>query len=50
MSAPDWAEIDDIFQAALEASPDERASLLDRLCDGRQAVRHEVETLLEAHD
>lgn len=50
MSTPDWAEIDDIFQAALEAPPEERAALLDHLCDGRQPLRHEVESLLEAHD
>jgi non-specific serine/threonine protein kinase/serine/threonine-protein kinase len=49
MNASDWDRIDDAFQAALEVPPAERQALLDRLCEGRDDLRREVESLLEAH-
>jgi len=39
----------EIFDAALEVPPSERAALLDRECAGKPAVRAEVESLL-GHD
>ncbi len=50
MSVPDWNEVDEVFQAALEGPPDEREAVLDRLCGGDDALRREVVSLLEAHD
>lgn len=49
MNAGDWDQIDDVFQAVLEVPSEERQALLDRLCAGRDDLRREVESLLEAH-
>lgn len=49
MSTTDWNEIDEIFHAALDATPDARGDVLDRLCSNRAEVRAEVESLLEAY-
>ncbi len=45
----DWDVIGEIFSAALEALPDDRQALIDRLCAGRPALRDEVMSLVEAH-
>src|SRR6516164_9614377 len=40
-----------IFMAALEiADPAERATYLEQACGGDAALRHQVETLLAAHE
>jgi serine/threonine protein kinase/Tol biopolymer transport system component len=39
----------DLFGAALELKPEERAAFLDRECNGDTELRHEVEALLAAH-
>src|SRR6267143_742250 len=44
-----WKEIDDIFAAALEREPAERAAFLNEACAGDEVLRNEVESLL-AHD
>ncbi len=42
--------VDDIFQTAADLAPDERVRYLDRVCAGNEALRREVEELLEFHD
>lgn len=44
-----WRRIDQVFDLALRASPDDRPDLLDRVCAGDTSLRAEVEALLEAH-
>ena len=39
-----------VFHAALEVSPEERASFLDKACTGDVDLRLEVESLLESHE
>src|SRR3954471_14029052 len=43
-----WARVKELFEAAVELGPRERASLLDVECDGDDALRREVESLLAA--
>ena len=41
-----WPKIDELFHAALELKPDERAAFLDHSCNGDQVLRDEIESLL----
>ncbi len=50
MDAVDWTEVEAIFGAALEVPAAERAALLDARCNGRAALRAEVESLLASHE
>ncbi|MEZ5317703.1 MAG: serine/threonine-protein kinase [Vicinamibacterales bacterium] len=45
-----WREIEEIFSAALAVDGDAREAVLAARCEGRPGVRHEVESLLVAHD
>ena len=47
MSDGFWQKVDDIYQAALEHSPDSRAAFLDGACKGNVELRQEVESLLQ---
>ena len=48
---PDSAKtVSDIYHAALERPPDERAAYLKRACGGDERVEREVESLLRYHD
>ena len=49
MSPERWKQIEDIFNSAIELSPDERAAFLARACGSDAALRSEVERLL-GHD
>jgi serine/threonine protein kinase len=48
MTPERWQQIDQLFCAALEREPDERAAFLDQACDGDAELRQEVESLLAA--
>ncbi|HET9834080.1 MAG TPA: serine/threonine-protein kinase, partial [Vicinamibacterales bacterium] len=50
MSDESWPRIKEVLAAALEAAPDQRASLISHLCAGNAALRASVETLLAAHE
>jgi len=50
MTPERWQQIESVFQAALARDPDERAAFLDEACAGDEALRREVESLLEAHE
>src|SRR5262245_45182547 len=41
---------EEIFAAAMEKCPADRASFLDRACGGDAGLRAEVESLLKAHE
>jgi serine/threonine-protein kinase len=43
-----WAHVKKLFDAAVDLAPDERAVLIARECDGDDALRLEVESLLES--
>src|SRR6476659_5824678 len=43
-----WARVKQLFDATADLAPDERAVLLARECDGDNALRLEVESLLES--
>ena len=48
-SASDWSRIKLLFQTALEKGPDERPAFLREQCGDDEALRAEVESLLDAH-
>jgi serine/threonine protein kinase len=43
-------QVEEIFHAALERAPHERASFLARACDSDSELRAEIESLLAAHE
>ncbi len=48
MNAPDWQEVDKVFQATVELDAVRRAAFLDVACAEDQMLRSEVESLLTA--
>jgi len=44
-----WAQIREVFHAAVELPPSERAAFLERTCPD-PATRREVESLLKSHE
>ncbi len=50
MTSPQWRRVDELLDQAMELPTAERAAFLDRECDGDNALRREVESLLAAHD
>lgn len=47
MTSQRWRKIEEIFHAALERGPSQRHAFLDQACDGDEALRAEVESLLD---
>src|SRR5262245_47807282 len=45
-----WERIHQVFNAALERAPEERASFLQDECAGDDALLREVDSLLSAHE
>jgi tetratricopeptide (TPR) repeat protein/class 3 adenylate cyclase len=45
-----WARVQDVFMAAIECTPAERAELLARECGEDADLRREVQGLLDGHD
>jgi serine/threonine protein kinase/WD40 repeat protein len=50
MTSERWQHIDRLFHATLECAPEERAGFLSKACRGDDDLRHEVESLLRAHE
>jgi eukaryotic-like serine/threonine-protein kinase len=50
MQSKRWQTCMDVFNAAVEQSPDQRAAFLERSCDGDEALRRKIELLLKYHD
>jgi eukaryotic-like serine/threonine-protein kinase len=47
MTPERWQQVKGVLQSALELAPSERAAFLDQSCAGDQALRQEVDSLLE---
>lgn len=45
-----WQKVKEVFHAALERAPDERPAFLAEACAGDEALRKDVESLIEAHE
>ena len=45
-----WQQVESLFQSALARAPEERTALLDNACNGDEALRQEVESLLASLD
>jgi serine/threonine-protein kinase len=43
-----WERVKELFEAAVDLAPNERAILLTRECDSDEALRREIESLLES--
>jgi serine/threonine protein kinase len=43
-----WQQVDDLFQAALEREPEERAAFIQESCAGDESLRRQVEELIAA--
>jgi serine/threonine protein kinase len=50
MNPERWQQVRNIFDGALEHTPDERSRFLDKVCANDQEVRREVESLLSSLD
>jgi eukaryotic-like serine/threonine-protein kinase len=50
MQSERWQTCMDVFNAAVEQPPDERAAFVERSCNGDEALRRKVELLLKYHD
>ena len=50
MTADQWQRIKELFGAAVDRGPEDRAAFLAYECGGDAGVRSEVERLLKAHD
>ncbi|HWP52721.1 MAG TPA: protein kinase [Pyrinomonadaceae bacterium] len=46
MSPEQWEHLNSLFQEALELAPDDRPAFMDRVCDGDDELRSELESLL----
>jgi serine/threonine-protein kinase len=45
-----WTRVNEVFDAALERSPEERSAYLRKACGNDETLRTRVEVLLEAHE
>jgi serine/threonine protein kinase len=45
-----WQQVKELFEAALERGPSERAAFLAQACQGDESIKREVESLLAAHE
>jgi eukaryotic-like serine/threonine-protein kinase len=45
-----WARVKELFEATADLDPTQRAALLEKECGGDQALRSEVESLLESDE
>src|SRR5215213_1773173 len=50
MSPEQYEHLTELFHAALEIAPHQREAFLDQVSDGDPALRHELESLLAAHE
>ena len=50
MTPERWQQVDELFKAALERAPGERAAFLDRACADDRELRGEVESLIASYE
>ena len=45
-----WARVKELFEAAVELDPSQRAAFLDKECGSDEALRSEIESLLKSDE
>jgi eukaryotic-like serine/threonine-protein kinase len=50
MNPERWQKVKGVLESVMELAPSERTTFLDQACDGDQALRQEVESLLASDD
>jgi serine/threonine protein kinase/Tol biopolymer transport system component/tetratricopeptide (TPR) repeat protein len=50
MTPERWKKVEEVFEAALERSPEERRGYLAEVCAGDEALRGQVETLIASYE
>jgi len=45
-----WARVKELFEAAVDLDPNQRTALLEKECDGDEALRAEIESLLKSDE
>src|SRR5215471_7216172 len=50
MNSEPLNRVDEIFQAALDLSPEQRSAYLNEACDGDANLRREIESLLRSYE
>jgi non-specific serine/threonine protein kinase/serine/threonine-protein kinase len=50
LDAERWARVKELFEAAVELDPNQRAAFLDAECDGDEALRVEIVSLLKSDE
>ena len=50
MTPERWRQVEEIFQGALDRSPDERSQFVILACGDDESLRHDVQLLLRQHD
>jgi serine/threonine protein kinase/Tol biopolymer transport system component/Tfp pilus assembly protein PilF len=50
MTPERWKKVEEVFESALERSPEERRGYLAEACDGDESLRGQVETLLQSYE
>ncbi|MFN2407925.1 MAG: protein kinase, partial [Pyrinomonadaceae bacterium] len=50
MTPERWQKVEEIFQAAVDLLPEERARYIAQVCANDTTLRHDVESLLSQHD
>jgi len=50
VNAERWQQVNDLFHAATELAPEERAAFLDQACRGDESLCREVKSLLSSHE
>ena len=45
-----WARVKELFEAAVDLDPNQRAALLDKECGGDESLRAEIESLLKSDE
>jgi len=50
MTPERWQQVNDLFQSVADRTPDERRAFLQTACQGDEALRREVESLITSHE
>ena len=50
MSNANWENLKEIFEIAVALPPGERSAYLDRVCDGNDSLRRDIDSLITSHE
>src|SRR5437870_13895666 len=45
-----WEKLEELFQAAVDVAPDDRAAFVAQTCGGDDELRRELESMIRHHD